>query len=145
MMKPQHKLPKRHGVVGVVLREDQLLVIRRSQNVRAPGKYCFPGGHVEAGETHAEALTRELHEELGATVVSSRPLWSNVTRWNIELNWRQAFLSADSAIVPDQVEVESAQWLTIPQIRGMNGVLSSNLDFLTAMENGEFELLAAPE
>ncbi len=140
-MKPRDELPKRYGVVAVILREEKLLVIRRSRFVRAPRKYCFPGGHVEQGESHAEALAREMREELGAVVTSSRPLWSNVTRWNIELNWRQAFLADDSPVTPDQQEVESAEWMTIPQIRKLRGLLSSNLDFLAAMDNGEFSLL----
>ena len=33
---------------------------------------CFPGGHVEIGETCADAVVREMHEETGLTVVSPR-------------------------------------------------------------------------
>ncbi len=47
---------RRRGVVAVVMRGDRFLTIRRSAEVLAPGKYCFPGGGIEAGETEVAAL-----------------------------------------------------------------------------------------
>jgi 8-oxo-dGTP pyrophosphatase MutT (NUDIX family) len=37
----------------------------RSQNVWQPGEICFPGGHIEAGETPIGTALRETKEELG--------------------------------------------------------------------------------
>jgi 8-oxo-dGTP diphosphatase len=56
-------------VAGVIEREGCVLVCRRRQDQRHPGKWEFPGGKVEAGETPAEALARELEEELGVRAV----------------------------------------------------------------------------
>jgi len=49
LTKDESPLSPRRGVVAVVMRGEQFLVIRRSQHVRAPGMYCFPGGTIEAG------------------------------------------------------------------------------------------------
>ena len=55
----------RAAVRGVVLRGRYLLMIH-SSNV---GDYKFPGGGVDEGETHAQALIREIQEECGMSVL----------------------------------------------------------------------------
>ena len=59
--------------VGVLLDENGrfLLTSRPAGKVYA-GWWEFPGGKVEAGESVEAALARELHEELGITVVEVR-------------------------------------------------------------------------
>lgn len=52
--------------VGVLRRRDgDVLVAERAAGQTLAGYLEFPGGKVEAGETSAEALVRELEEELG--------------------------------------------------------------------------------
>lgn len=56
-------------VVGAaIVRAGTCLVARRGATQRDGGKWEFPGGKVEAGETGQEALVRELNEELGVTI-----------------------------------------------------------------------------
>ena len=57
-------------VVGAaVLSGNKVLVCRRAQAKSLPGKWEFPGGKLEQGESAQEALTRELREELMLQVV----------------------------------------------------------------------------
>ena len=51
-------------VGAVAVDEARLLLIRRGQ-APAAGEWSVPGGRVEAGETLAEAVVRELAEETG--------------------------------------------------------------------------------
>ncbi len=55
----------RHAVRAVVLRGQKLLMIY-SANV---GDYKFPGGGVDKGETHGQALVREVREECGMSLL----------------------------------------------------------------------------
>jgi len=55
------------GVAAVILDGDGVWLARRGREP-ALGKWSLPGGLVELGETHLDALTRELHEELSISI-----------------------------------------------------------------------------
>ena len=55
------------GIGIIVLREDAVLLIRRSRPP-AMGSWSLPGGAQELGETAIDAARRELLEETGLTV-----------------------------------------------------------------------------
>ena len=81
-------LPRqREGVVAVIRQDKDFLVIQRSQHVVAPGKLCFPGGGIEAGETQEEAVCRELWEELNIEIAPQAKLWESVTRSQPRIHW----------------------------------------------------------
>jgi 8-oxo-dGTP diphosphatase len=53
-------------VVAALLEKDgKVLIGKRKKGWRFAGKWEFPGGKIEPGETHEECLKRELREELG--------------------------------------------------------------------------------
>jgi 8-oxo-dGTP diphosphatase len=56
-------------VVGAaIVRDGRVLAARRTAPASAAGRWEFPGGKVDEGETDAEALVREVEEELGVAV-----------------------------------------------------------------------------
>lgn len=57
-----------HVAVGVIVRRQQILLALRSSKQHQGGKWEFPGGKVEPGETVQQALTRELQEEVAISV-----------------------------------------------------------------------------
>ncbi|MCV7255894.1 (deoxy)nucleoside triphosphate pyrophosphohydrolase [Mycobacterium hackensackense] len=55
-------------VAGALISEDGLLVAQRARPAELAGLWELPGGKVAPGESDAEALSRELREELGIRV-----------------------------------------------------------------------------
>ena len=61
------------GVLAVVMRGERVLVVRRA-NAPMSGRWGFPGGVLELGETVAQGAMRELLEETGVTAEAAGPL-----------------------------------------------------------------------
>lgn len=128
---------RKNGVVAVISQEGKLLLIRRAKNVAAPGKYCFPGGAIEAGETEEAALIRELREELGVDVKPLRRLWESVTPWGVHLTWWKAQLASQARFEPDPNEVAEVFWMTPAEVFAASELLDSNRQFMERVLSGE--------
>lgn len=64
-----------HVAVGVIRDLDgNILLSQRARHAHQGGLWEFPGGKLEPGETAAQALQRELLEEVGIRVTASAPL-----------------------------------------------------------------------
>ncbi|MBS0216638.1 MAG: Nudix family hydrolase [Proteobacteria bacterium] len=64
-----------HVVAGVIRDvRGRILLARRTQGRDLAGRWEFPGGKVEAGETPQQALQRELQEELGIDATVGSPI-----------------------------------------------------------------------
>ncbi|PCI62963.1 MAG: 8-oxo-dGTP diphosphatase MutT [Gammaproteobacteria bacterium] len=60
--------------VGVIYQQSQFFITKRKVDSHQGGKWEFPGGKVENNETVAQALARELKEEINIEVLSCQPL-----------------------------------------------------------------------
>jgi 8-oxo-dGTP diphosphatase len=63
---------------AVLVRGGKILLARRAAGKKLAGLWEFPGGKLDAGETPAQALVRELKEELGLDAVAGPELMRSV-------------------------------------------------------------------
>lgn len=66
--KAKGPVPHKEIVVAVIERDGAYLLGKRPPEGLLGGLWEFPGGKVNSGETHADALVRECREELGIAV-----------------------------------------------------------------------------
>ena len=133
------EIVRRRGAIAVVCRADRLLVIRRSAQVVAAGKLCFPGGCIEPGESEEQALVREFQEELGASIRQVRCVWRSATRWHVELAWWLGEPGPED-LVPNPADVAEVHWMTPAEMLAQVDLLESNRAFLAALAASEIVL-----
>jgi 8-oxo-dGTP diphosphatase len=59
---------------GIILQHDKVLVTQRSEKMKLPLKWEFPGGKMEQNETPENCLVREIKEELNIEIEIIRRL-----------------------------------------------------------------------
>lgn len=132
------------AVVAVVFQAGQFLAIKRSQLVKAPGAVCFAGGGVEAGESQADAIVREMQEELALAVEPLDRVWECRTPRGVQLHFWHVRPLADTEPSPNPAEVESWGWFTPQALRQQPQLLSSASEFLDDWDLGRIKLAIEP-
>lgn len=109
----EQKTPVLHVAVGVIIQDQKVLVSFRHGRQHQGGKWEFPGGKCEAGESVLQALTRELQEELGILTRQASPFMQirhSYPERDVLLDiWQVTAFSGE----PRGLEGQPVQWVPI--------------------------------
>lgn len=130
--------PVRRGVIGVLSRGREFLMVQRSQSVPLPGMWCFPGGHIEPNETSRRAIIRELAEELGVAVVPTHRLGAvrvESTRYVLAV-W-MVHHEVDEFRLAEK-EIADLRWVRADEVTDITPGLASNAKVATMLQSMRF-------
>jgi 8-oxo-dGTP diphosphatase len=120
------------AIVAVLRRGDRLLVIKRAPGVITPGYWTPPSGTIEPGETHEQALVREVEEELGVKATPIAKVWECPTDdGEFLLHWWTADIDSDELLRLDPAEVADARWVTCEEFLELEPTFFGDRDFMT--------------
>jgi 8-oxo-dGTP diphosphatase len=124
---------ERQVVVGAaIVRDGRVLAARRTAPASAAGRWEFPGGKVEPGETDAASLVREVEEELGVRI--------RVDRWLVgeePVGERYLLRVALAGLVdgaPAPMEHDEVRWLAAHELDDVDW-LDADRPFLTELSH----------
>ncbi len=109
-------IPRYLVCAAVMISENNVLVARRPSNGLLGGMWEFPGGKVEPGETMAQALEREIFEELGTRITVGDELGKYrhaYTHFRITLHAYFCMLTGEE---PKALDASEIRWVPIPDL-----------------------------
>lgn len=119
-----------HYVCGCLFSEDRtkLCLVLKNRPLWQAGKYNFPGGKVELGEIHSEAIEREFQEETGVHI--GRKEWKAfMSLQSTNLEWRVQFYKFFSDKIFDVRTMESES-IEIHDVKSLPSNLMKNLKWI---------------
>lgn len=104
-------------VAGVFIKDGKLFTARRVSGNYA-GYWEFPGGKIEANETHEQALKREIFEELGAEIVI-KDFVETVQHEYEDLSVTMHLYEGEFLSDPKPVEYEEFCWADVKEVESL--------------------------
>jgi 8-oxo-dGTP diphosphatase len=112
-----------HKIIGVAViwnDNQQILIDRRLPEGVMGGLWEFPGGKVEAGESIAECIKREIQEELGIEIAVGEHLITidhTYTHLRVTLTVHHCRLIAG---VPQPLECDEISWVHLDELENFD-------------------------
>jgi 8-oxo-dGTP diphosphatase len=103
-------------VAAVIIVDGRALAAERSAPPEVAGRWEFPGGKVEPGETDAQALARECLEELGVRVAVGERVGPDVPLARGRAVLRVFAVELLHGDMPEALEHTSMRWLAADEL-----------------------------
>jgi 8-oxo-dGTP diphosphatase len=103
-------------VAAIIIVDGRVLACERSAPPEVAGRWEFPGGKVEPGETDAQALARECLEELGVRVAVGARVGPDVPLAHGRAVLRVFRVTLLDGDVPRALEHTAMRWLATDEL-----------------------------
>jgi 8-oxo-dGTP diphosphatase len=103
-------------VAAIIVRDGRVLACERSAPPEVAGRWEFPGGKVEPGETDEAALARECAEELGVRVAVGARVGPDVPLAHGRAVLRVFAVALLNGDVPRNLEHTAMRWLAVDEL-----------------------------
>jgi 8-oxo-dGTP diphosphatase len=101
---------------ALLIQDSKVLIARRKAHARLGGKWEFPGGKVEKGETAEACLRRELREELDIDATVGQYMGESIYPYDfgtVKILFYRAFWDGKPIVSKDHQEV---QWVSMDRL-----------------------------
>lgn len=108
---------------AVIMRDDKIFCAQRSEKMRHPLQWEFPGGKLEKNESPRACIVREIKEELLVQIEVLQPLTPNVFDYGNDYKVLLfPFICRLTSGEPVLTEHKQYQWLRPDQLADLNWV-----------------------
>ena len=97
--------------------ETRYFLTKRLQDVHQGGKWEFPGGKVESGETISQTLARELKEEINIDILSCIPLITINHDYKDKAVCLEVFIVDNYNGEPSAQEGQGQGWFSLAELK----------------------------
>ncbi len=128
---------KKQSVAGIIVVDNLVFIGKRLPKGQMANRWEFPGGKVEEGETHKEALLREFEEEFMIDVEIGEKIAQAQFQHNdetVELFAYEVFIKDIDDISWVLTEHTDINWVPFDKIKDLDFV-DSDLLLLTPIRN----------
>jgi len=137
-MVPQQMKPRLRVVAAAIFdADDRVLIAQRPEGKHMAGWWEFPGGKVAQGESDAQALERELREELGIEAHAHRQITTMTHEYPdrvVELVlWHASIASGQ----PRGLDGQQIKWVACRSL-GEERLLPADLPLIPALQGLSF-------
>ena|SRR5688572_10859557 len=113
--------------------QGHVLIAERPPGKHMAGRWEFPGGKVAAAESEADALARELREELGIQVLAARPLLRLTHRYTDRFVELSMWVVERYTGEPQSLDGQRLKWVAPAQLTAED-ILEADLPFIEALQ-----------
>ncbi len=110
-------------ILAIIIKNENILCAQRSEKMKHPLKWEFPGGKVEVGESLEHCLKREIQEELNISIQVGKALPAN--HHNYEGGIRIILYPFLCSILSGEIhpkEHKELRWLPVNRLKELDWV-----------------------